>query len=228
MNDKKLGIDIQGYCTNYFDIIQKVIKTPALFYREMPKSGGLSDPLIFMVAMGILAGLIRAILGVAGFGITRSLMMALGSIIIVPIFVAVFGFIGAGVLFIIWKLMGSQEPYETAFRCLAYAGAISPITGVLNAVPYLGAVLGLLWMTYILVNASTEVYHIQARLSWIVFGTICAILSITSIRSQITARNMAERYGALRNQMGQIDKMKPEEAGKAMGEFMKGFQKGSN
>jgi len=48
----KSAIDLQDYYTRCIDIVQRVIKTPAAFYREMPKFGGLVEPLIFMVANG--------------------------------------------------------------------------------------------------------------------------------------------------------------------------------
>ena len=38
---------------------------------------------------------------------------------------------------------------------------------------------------------------------------------------------MAGRLETLQHQMGQMDKMSPEEAGKAVGEFLKGMQKGA-
>jgi hypothetical protein len=202
MHENKLGIDMQGYYTRYIDIVQKVVKTPAAFYHDMPKLGGLVEPLIFMIAMGMVAGIVRAVLGIVGIGMAASFLAALVSIVIVPIFVAIFGFIGAGILFFIWKLMGSQEPYEVAFRCLAYAAAITPITAVLNVIPYIGPIIGLLWMTYLLVNASTEVHHIQPRLAWIVFGVICAIFAVASVNSQFAARKMASRLETLQHQIG--------------------------
>jgi hypothetical protein len=223
MNRNRTSIDIEGYYRLFFEIVQKVIKDPAAFYRDMPRSGGLVEPLIFMVSMGVVAGIVRAVLGIVGFGIVASFFMALASIIIVPIAIAIFGFIGAGILFGIWKVMGSEEPYEVAFRCLAYATAISPVTAIINILPYIGPIIGLIWMTYLLVNASTEVHRIQPKLAWIVFGAICAILAITSINSQLAARRLASKLNTLQN----IEKMKPEEAGQAMGEFLKGLQKGT-
>jgi len=223
MNENKKSIDMQGYYTLFLEIVQKVIKDPAAFYRDMPRSGGLVEPFIFMASMGVVAGIIHAILRIAGLGIVASFSMALASIIIVPIGIAIFGFIGAGILFGIWKVMGSEEPYEVAFRCLAYATAISPITAVINILPYIGPIIGLIWMTYILVNASTEVHRIQPKPAWIVFGAICAILAVISINSQLAARRLSNKLNTLQN----IEKMKPEEAGQAMGEFLKGLQKGS-
>lgn len=226
MNGNTGNVDVQAYFAKYMDIIQRIIKTPAVFYREMPKAGGLVEPLTFMVVMGVAAGIIQAVLGIVGIGMSSSFLVALASIVVVPIVFGVFGFIGAGILFFIWKMMGSQEPYEVAFRCFAYGAAIAPVTAILNAVPYIGPLIGLVWMTYLLVNASTEVYGIQPKLAWIVFGGICALLALTSISSQLAARRMVHKLDGMQRQMGQIDKMSPEEAGKAVGQFLKGMQQG--
>lgn len=60
-----------------------------------------------------------------------------------PIAVAIGSFIGAAILFVIWKLMGSQEDYETAYRCGAYLMALAPITTLINVIPYAGAIISL-------------------------------------------------------------------------------------
>lgn len=219
--------NVQEYCGVFLEIVQNVIKDPAGFYRDMPKSGGLVEPLVFMAAMGVAGGIIQAILGILGFGLAVSFSMALASVIIVPIFVAVFGFVGAAIVFLIWKAMGSGEPYETSFRCLAYASAITPITTLLYPIPYVGPIIGLVWTTYLLVNASTEVHQIKPGVAWTVFGVICVILALMSISSQFAARRYLNRLDGMQHRMGQIENMKPEEAGQAVGEFLKGFQKGA-
>ena len=226
MTENKMALDAEGYLKPLMDTVQKVITDPAGFYREMPKTGGITDPLTFMVSMGVAAGIVHAILSMIGIGVSASFFMAIASIIIVPIFIVIFGFISAGILYLIWKAMGSREEFEVAFRCLAYATAISPITAVLNIIPYAGPIIGLVWTTYLLVNASTEVHGVTAKLAWIVFGAICAVLALTSISSQLAARRLMKGMNSL-SSLQNIDKMKPEEAGQAMGEFLKGLQKGS-
>ncbi len=181
MDLNKTSIGIHGYYRLFIEIVQKVIKEPKAFYQYMPRSGGLVEPLVFMVSMGVVAGIARAVLGILGIAPGSSFFMALASIIIVPVCVAAFGFIGAGILFLIWNVMRSHEPYEVAFRCLAYAAAITPIVVILHAVPYIGSIIGLVWTTYLLVNASTEVNHIQPKLAWIVFGSICVVFALASI-----------------------------------------------
>ncbi|MCH8867670.1 MAG: YIP1 family protein [Proteobacteria bacterium] len=116
-----------------------VITNPVGFYQGMPKSGGLIDPLIFMVVLTVVAGVLSAILSLFGLGMAGAMFGGLMTIILAPVFVVIFGFVGAAIAYVIWKMMGSQENFETAFRCIAYAAAIAPVTAVLNLIPYLGS-----------------------------------------------------------------------------------------
>ena len=201
MDESKYTADMRGYLAKYIDIAQKIIKAPSEFYHDMPKSGGFIEPLTFMIVMGIVAGIVRSVLGILGIGMSIPFSASLASIVIVPFFAGIFGFIGAAILLFIWKSMGSQEPYEVAFRCLAYAAAITPVTAVLHVIPYAGHIVGLVWMTYLLVNASTEVHHIEARRAWMVFGVICAVFAVLSVSTQYASRRMVSRIETLQQQM---------------------------
>nr|HPK53530.1 YIP1 family protein [Smithellaceae bacterium] len=124
-----------------------VITKPADFFKSMPKTGGFLEPLIFAVIMGLISGIIQAILSFVGLGSAGSygagMAAGFGAIIFMPIAVAIGSFIGAAILFVIWKLMGSQEDYETAYRCGAYLMALAPITSLINVIPYAGAIISL-------------------------------------------------------------------------------------
>ena len=204
--------------------IKQIITDPAEFYKQMPKSGGFVTPLVFMVLMGIAGGVVQAVLGIIGLSPHGSVL----AIILVPIFVAIFGFVGAAILFIIWKLMGSQESYETAYRCGAYAGAIVSITTLLSPIPYLGPIIGTVWTTYLLVVASMEVHSLPSKLAWTVFGALCVFFSIIFLSTQYVGRKMTKGIDSwqkgMERKMGDMQEMTPEEAGKALGDFMKGFE----
>lgn len=221
------GINIQEQVTAFLNTAIAVVTNPVGFFGTMARTGGLTDPLIFLVIAGLVSGVLQAVLTIFGLGHAASFVVALASIIIVPVASAIFGFVAGAVLFVIWKLLGSQEPYETAFRCGAYAAAITPVTTLLGAIPYLGSLIGLGWMTYLLVTASVEVYRIEAKKAWMVFGIIAALLALTSISTQMAARRISGNLDQLQNTMKNVDKMSPEEAGKKMGEFLKGLEKGA-
>lgn len=170
----------------------KVLTAPAAFFREMPKTGGFVEPLIFMVVMGVISGLIQAIFSLLGLNITGGIAMGMAAVIMMPIFIAIFGFVGAAILFVIWKLMGSQESYETAYRCGAYTSVLAPIAAVLGIVPYLGSTAGIAAYTFFLVAASVEVHKIASKKAWLVFGIIGAVLILLSITGQMAAKKMQE------------------------------------
>jgi len=189
-----------------------VITSPAEFFRGMPKTGGFVEPLVFMVAMGIVGGIINAVISLLGLSVVAGMAAGVASIVVMPIAVAIGGFIGAAILFVIWKLMGSNESYETAYRCCAYMAAISPITAVLNAIPYAGVVISILISTYFIVIASVEVHNIPSNKAWIVFGIIGAIFILMGISSQLAARRLTSEAA----KMQEASKALQEQAAKAM------------
>lgn len=207
----------------------RVITNPAGFYREMPKQGGFGTPLLFMIAMGIASGILRVLFGAVGLSPVSGAGTAVASVVIVPVLIAVFGFIGAAIVFAIWKLLGSKESYETAYRCVAYAGAVAPAITLLQLIPYAGGILGIVWMTWMLVTASTTVHGIAQKKALIAFGAICAVLSLMSLSAEYAGRRMTGEMGDWGKRMDRRTKnfkdMTPEDARKAAGEFLKGLEK---
>ena len=207
------------------DAFVSVITNPKDFFRNMPKTGGFIEPLTFMVVIGVATGTIQAIVALLGLGIAVSIGMAFVSIFLIPILTGIFGFVGAAILYVIWKIMGSQESYETAYRCGAYAGAVMPIAALLGIIPYLGIILGMSWILYLMVMASVETHGLEMKLAWIVFGIFFGFFAITSSCSQYASRKLEDKMGRLQER---IEDMSPEEAGRAMGEFLKGLDQSSN
>jgi hypothetical protein len=189
-----------------------VLTSPSAFFREMPKKGGFVEPLIFMVIMGIISGLIQTIFSIFSLRIAGGMAMGLASIILVPILVGIFGFIGAAILFVIWKLLGSKEDYETAYRCGAYISVLMPIITVLGIIPYVGSVVGIALYVYFLVIASMEVHKIPSQKAWLVFGIIGAILIIMNISAQITARKSTKEAVNFQKKMEETSKAMQKQA----------------
>jgi len=159
----------------------KVITNPVGFYQNMPRSGGLVDPLIFMVVLAVLSGVLSAVLSLFGFGMAGIMAGGLIAVILVPVFVLIFGFVGAAIAFVIWKIMGSQENFETALRCIAYTAAVAPINAVLSIIPYIGSLASALWPMALLALATIHVHGRSQQASWAVFGTIGVILALISV-----------------------------------------------
>lgn len=206
----------------------RVIKDPASFYRSMPRDGGYAQPLIFIAVMAIFTGIIMAIASLFGGGRLGGLGAGLASVIIVPIMMIIGYSIAAAILFVIWKLMGSTQRYQTAFRCQAFASSILPVTALLSLIPYLGTVASIAWGTWLVINASVEVHGIPRQKALLVFGILGALMMYSNYSSEQMARQMqqhAENMDVqLEDSIKNMENMSPEEAGKALGEFLKGLE----
>ncbi len=205
------------------DTALRVVTDPVNFYRHMPTEGGFVQPLIFMVAMGVTTGLVQLLLGLIGLGGHVPVAMALAAPVMAPLMFLIFGFVSAAIVYVIWLLMGSQRNFETAYRCVAYSSAITPIGAVAGIIPYLGALVIPLWSAALMAIASIHVHARKETLSWLVFGALGAILAITNLSGEIAGRRLASGLGALEQQL-ESGEMTPEQAGQAVGEFLKGLQ----
>lgn len=159
----------------------RVLRAPAAFFRDMPRTGGYQAPLVFLAAAGLVGGIADAAMTLSGFhpGVDR--LLGLVSVAFMPIFTVAFGFLGAGILYLIWRWMGARELYETAFRCVAYLGALTPVAVVLSAFPRVGLSLGLVLATVYAVAASVEVAGIERPKAWTVFGLLAGVLIALSL-----------------------------------------------
>ena len=135
MTDQFSRPNMERLISTISETMMQVITNPVGFYQSMPRSGGYVEPLLFAVIMGVIGGVLQAVLSIFGIGFTGSILMALAGIILGPIMIAIFGFVGAAVLFVVWRLLGSQESFEVAYRCGAYVTAVTPVRTVLNIIP---------------------------------------------------------------------------------------------
>lgn len=217
------GQETETPTANILNTATAVIKTPAGFYRTLAKTGGFVGPVVFVAVMGTVAGVFHAIGGLLYPGSGTTAAMTIGSVILTPLLFVVGSFIGGAILFVIWKLMGSAESYETAYRCGAYASAIAPITALLGLIPFAGALAEVGWMSFLMVTASVQVHKLAARTAWLVFGIIAAILLFGSISAQFSDRRVARDFDewSRRTQGKALKNMTPEEARDAAASFFK-------
>ncbi len=199
----------------------EVIKNPMGFFSNMSKDGGFKDPLIFMVAMGVVTGCVRVILSIFGLGYAGSFIGALFSIIVVPIFLTIIGFLAAALFYIVWKIMGSKESYETAYRCIAYASAITPIVALISPFPFIGVIAGNVWSMYVMVAASISCHKVENKKAWLVFGILCVVLCVSAVKAENTAKQLNADMEKWEEEFGD---MSPEEAGLMFGNFLKGVE----
>jgi hypothetical protein len=185
----------------------RVMTAPAEFFKNMPQTGGFVEPLIFAAIIGFIAGIIQAIINILGLSYAYvGFAESLGRIIVVPIVVVIFSFIGAAIIYVIWKLMGSQKNYETSYRCAAYLMALFPIGVIISIIPYAGIIIYMAIYVYYLVIASTQVHNIPSEKAWLVFGIVGAVLTLIIITMQYKARSMAPTAEQYRRTAEEINK----------------------
>lgn len=180
----------------------------------MPKTGGLLDPMMFLVATVLLDVLLISVetfvthgAGVYGLG-----MMFVG-MIIASLIVVILSFFVTGIFFAIWSFMGSKENYETSYRCMAYMMMIAPVAILLSIVPYLG-LLGIAWWLFLMLTATRVVHKLPAKPALLVFGIIAVLTGLAyynSVSSAIKAKeHLQELTRELQKMPGKSDNRNPE------------------
>jgi len=217
-------MDDKARLNTVIDAAGRMLKDPAGFYRDMEKTGGFLDPLIYVVVMAAGTGLIIAVLSLLGAGMTGAIAIGLGAVIVFPVFAVIGSFIAAAILFLTWKLLGSNESYQTGYRCVAYATVVYPVSALLGLIPYLGSMAGVVWGMYLMTVATTEVHRLKRKTAYIVFGVLGVLLIISNISAERESRRMAPVQKAINEQSPENEYKPPVEAGEAMDGFLKGFE----
>ncbi|MGI9285243.1 MAG: YIP1 family protein [Pseudomonadales bacterium] len=192
-----------------------VVTDPVGFYRSMAKTGGYAEPVIFVVVMAAITGLMVAVFSMFGIGQVGGMAVGAFAVIVMPIMAVIGSFIGAVIMFIIWKLMGSPHGFETAYRSVAYATAIYPITFFLSLVPYIGSIVSVCWGMYLMFIASQDVHGVARQTAMMVFGVLALLVVFFQVSSEIAARKIASNMEEFGESMEGFGKSM-EELGKAM------------
>lgn len=165
---------------------KQILLNPATVFRNMSRQGGFTEPLIFIATMGLITGVVKILVTFyyMANGASVSLLTALSAIIITPITLIVFSYIGAFLLSIIMKFLDCDSNVETAFRVAAYLTIISPIAVFILPIPYIGNLVILGILSYLMVAAAIEVYQLNSNTARMFFGLGIAIIALFAIGSE--------------------------------------------
>ncbi len=143
-----------------------------------------------MIAMGVSGGLLKAAISILGFNILEGIGKAVAAILFVPVTVTLFGFLAALALFIIWKILGSRQSYETSYRCVAYMSALMPVMVVINGFPFPGGLVSVTLLVIFIVIAGEKVHSIPPTRTRIVFAILGLVLAIMYVKNEQTIRQI--------------------------------------
>ena len=128
-----------------------VLTGPQKFFRKMPTHGGLVQPLIYAVILGVIASFMAWLWSLAGSSLQTLAGAAVGplfsgpvwtfvSLLTSPLTVAVFVFAHAALMHLTLMLLGgNQLGFEATFRVAAYGQAAA----VLGLLPFCGGMLAI-------------------------------------------------------------------------------------
>jgi hypothetical protein len=139
---------------NLFLWAAALVKDPGGFFSGMDKTSGYVTPMLYALAWLFLS---MAVTIFSSTVLGKSQPMPAGGVMVL--------------LFLLWRLMGSHETYQTAFRCWAFLTPLSVASALLSPVPYL-PLLVFAYGVYLLVVASQKAHGLPAVRSWVVWGLL--------------------------------------------------------
>src|SRR5579875_684536 len=146
---------------------QRVVTDPRGFFAEMPETGGLRDPVVFLAICAALDGLGH---GLVTLSVAAGVCMALERF-------------AAGVALAAQYLLDGHAGFEPTFRAVAYGAA--PL--VLAWVPRLG-VLALVWAAYLTVCGVERVQQLDRPRA--ALAVLIAVAVLAGIAATLAGRPM--------------------------------------
>jgi hypothetical protein len=179
-------LPLYGFFPGLFATIRMILVTPALFFKAMPRTGGMAKPLVFHLLLAEFMVLCQYMWGVAGVGMvsqytgSNELMdMGVSMVGMTPVLLFVFYplllvlrlMIMTGVVHLLLKMLRSGGGgAEATFRVICYSAA----TLVCGIVPFFGPLAGSLWSVVITVIGLKHVHRTNA--STALFAVLVPIL----------------------------------------------------
>lgn len=169
-----------GFFGALFETWKESLFNPVQFFRRMPVSGGIGNPLIYGIILGMI-GVIFSMMYQQFWGhffdpsrfypfmgrdfdwqmydLTHqieSIWMLIG-LIISPIIITVAFFIASGIFHLILLLFGwNKENFEATFRVIAYSeGAY-----FFEIIPFIGSIVSLVWAVVLYIIGLKEVHRL--------------------------------------------------------------------
>ncbi len=196
-----------------------ILMDPKDFFSRMPREGGYEEPGTFAAVMLLVYGAILALLSLAGIGIHGFF----AALILVPILGSIGLLIGTAITLFVSRALGGEATFESSFRIVAYASAISPVAAAATVVPYLPILVNA-YAFYVFIVAVIAVHRVPEDKAWRILGGIAAVLLLLSLFGAIAGRRVeraAEELGPELERWGAEMEKNAQEIEKATAEWQK-------
>lgn len=203
---------LQGFIGGLLKTMKGSLFTPAEFFRKMPVKGGLTDPLLYALIVGMIGmmasyvwqimledtfrGFIPAEMkAAAGYNIFHGIGMAVLAVI-TPFMIIVALFVWAGILHLLLMLVhGSKNGFEATFRAVSYSYGAN----IFMALPFCGGFVALVWSIVLAIIGLKEAHGTSGgRASFAVLFPLIACCVGVVLIAMLIAGTMAS--GAILHQ----------------------------
>ena len=148
-----------GFFNGLFKTVRDVLFSPSDFFKKMPVTGGLTDPLLFAMIIGTVGLLFLSVWDIllhdsmqnfmspemrnaAGRGISNGVASPLGTAMM-PFLLIIWLFVVSGMLHLFLMIVGGAKAgFEATFRVVSYS--VSPF--LFMVIPYCGMLIMMLWV----------------------------------------------------------------------------------
>ena len=145
-----------GFLKAYFDTVGMILTRPDQAFAVMKTEGDMTGPLLFALIGGcaglIVSFLLQMALHSIGFmadrqnaifGLGMMGIWSIGYIILAPVLVILFVFIGSGILHLCLMIVGgAKKSFETTFRVVCFS---SGSTYLMSMIPVCGGMIACVW-----------------------------------------------------------------------------------
>jgi hypothetical protein len=146
---------------DYIGTWKEVMKSPSRFYREMPRTGGYTDPIIFAAVNVAVYSLFYLLFNPGAYdfkGFSSPMIFAVA--LLIPVIGVIALFLDATLLHIIQKTLGGKGTYEGTVRFVLYSSAASSLLWI----PLAGGIFGV-YQLYLYVVGGRFVHEVSLERS---------------------------------------------------------------
>ncbi|HEY9783934.1 MAG TPA: YIP1 family protein [Candidatus Obscuribacterales bacterium] len=148
---KKKEVPAQaGFFQAYLQQVKSVLMTPKKFFDEMPDTGGLAQPAIFLTLSAFVFSLLQSIAFLNPFLLFKSLFSTILGVLI-----------ASALIQFLLKKMGGKSTFEGTFRVLAYSKA-TVLFAWLTLGPFpIGGIASLVYGVYLNIVGLRKVHEVE-------------------------------------------------------------------
>lgn len=165
-----------GFFEALVETVRLFVTEPAEAWRRTPEKGSMVDPLLFAVIVSWIGVIFTSLYGLVftvpwlkylppqmqrsfGSSMTGHATMAIGQMILAPIFIVIVLFIGSGILHLCLMLVGglsnSTAGFDGTFRVAAY----SSVASLAGAIPFVGGLVSAIWKLILVVMGIMAIHR---------------------------------------------------------------------